>query len=229
MRVRLGVDMNVLPRFGVVLALAVALFVASSEPVAAGVTGGCTAQATASKSGSIDITTKSEWHVRSDDAVSGSGVAPTNQTFVKVFVYAFGVPLPIISSTGNDKTGSSGPYDVSSFSWASRIIPVSGSSDSCSGSLTVYVDDVSPLATVAGAGGAILGALAALVAIRGAFSSGRAGSRIVGAIAGLLAGIGIGLVTMEAGLVDPRDPLGLAMPVAGLVIGALLAGVLRRR
>jgi len=148
---------------------------------------------------------------------------------VNVFVYAFGVPIPILSATGNDKTGSSGPYEVSSYSWATRIVPVSGSSDSCSGSLTVYIDDVSPLATVAGAGGAALGVLAALVAIRGAFSSGRAGSRVVGAIAGLLAGIGIGLVAMEAGLIDPRDPLGLAMPVAGLIIGGLLAGVLGKR
>jgi len=220
---------NVLPRFGVVLMLALAFLVASSDPAAAVVTGGCTAQATASKSGSIDITTKSEWHVRSDDKVSGSGVAPTNQTFVNVFVYAFGVPIPILSATGNDKTGSSGPYEVSSYSWATRIVPVSGSSDNCSGSLTVYIDDVSPLTTVAGAGGAALGVLAALVAIRGAFSSGRAGSRVVGAVAGLLAGIGIGLVAMEAGVVDPRDPLGLAMPVAGLIIGALLAGVLGKR
>lgn len=222
-------DVNALLRSGVVLALALVFFVAGSDAARADVTGGCTAQATATKSGSIDITTKSEWHVRSDDSASGSGTATTNQTFVRVFVYAFGAPLPILSATGSGKTGSAGPYAVSSYSWATRIVPVSGSSDSCSGSLTVYVDDVSPLTTVVGGGGAALGVLGALVAIRGAFGSGRAGSRIIGAIAGLLAGIGAGLVAMESGLVDPRDPLGIAMPAAGLIIGALLAGVLRKR
>jgi hypothetical protein len=222
-------DMKVLPRFGSALLLALAFLVAGSDPARAVVTGGCTAQATATKSAPIDITTKSEWHVRSDDVVSGSGTATTDQTFTNVFAYAFGVPLPILSATGTGKTGSGGPYEVSKYSWATRIIPISGNSDSCSGSLTVYIDDVSPLTTLAGGGGAALGVLALLVAIRGAFSSGGTGSRIVGAIAGLLAGIGLGLAAMEGGLVDPRDPLGIAMPVAGLVIGTLLAGVLRKR
>ena len=59
-----------------VLAIACAFVLASSAPAAAVIVGGCTAQGTASKSTGVDVTSATEWHLRTDDVVSGSGAAP---------------------------------------------------------------------------------------------------------------------------------------------------------
>ena len=213
-----------------VLAIACAFVLASSAPAAAVIVGGCTAQGTASKSTGVDLTSATEWHLRTDDVVSGSGAAPSNQTFVTVSVQAFGVAIPVLNSTGlNDRTSKAGPYTVASYSWIARVIPVSGASDSCTGSIDIILDDVNPLATAAGGGAGALALLAVILLIGVATGSGGAGGRIGGGILGLIAGVGIGVALIEASLLDPRTLVGLALPVGGLLIGAASAGALRRR
>jgi hypothetical protein len=221
--------MRGLVAFFAVTALAFGFVLGSATPALAEVTGGCTAQATATTSPGIDITTKSEWHLKNTDVVSGSGTAPSDQTTVTVSAWAMGVPVPVLNSTGNNgRSGSAGPYAVSSYSWIAKVIPVSGKSDTCSGSLTVYLDDVNPLLTAVGGGGAALGVIGLLLMAGTAFGRGGAAARIAGGIWGLVAGIGFGLLATQASLLDPRSPVGLAFPVVGLLLGAISAGALRR-
>ncbi len=220
---------------GSTLALACRLFIVpalllllSAPHADAVVTGGCTAQATASKSGAIDLTTQAEWHVRSEDDVSGSGTAPADQTFVQISAYAFGVGLPVLSATGKGRSGSAGPYALSNYTWIARIISVSGNSDSCSGYVTLIVDDANPLLTAAGGGGAALGVIGLLGVLGAARGRGGPGGRIGGGLAGLIAGLGIGLLLQQAGALDPRSLLGLALLAGGVIIGGAAAGALRR-
>src|SRR5260370_21985587 len=60
------------------------------------VSGGCTATATASRSGAIDLTTATVWHVKDADVINGSGKAPTAQKAaqLKALLFRIGPPLP---------------------------------------------------------------------------------------------------------------------------------------
>ncbi len=227
-----GSEMGSLMRLGVraasTAALALAFVIAPATPAAGIVTGGCTGTASASKSGSVDLTTASEWHLRSDDVVSGSGTAPTDQTFVQIYAYALGVPIPVLSNTGKGKSGTAGPYAVSSYSWMAKTIAVSGASDSCSGSITIIIDDSSPATTAAGGGGLIVAILGLLGMHGAAFGPGGRAGRVAGGLAGVLAGLGVGLFANQLGFIDARSLVGLALPAAGAVLGTGAAGALRR-
>lgn len=225
----MGASRRLSPRAVGVVGAVLALSLAAASPGAAVVNGGCTAQATASKSGAIDLTTQAEWHVRTDDVISGSGTAPSDQTFVTISAYALGVAVPIVNNTGKGKTGSAGPHNVSSYSWIAKTITGSGSSDSCTGYVTLVIDDVNPLATVAGGGGIAAGVLGLIGMIAVARSQGGSGPRLGGLLAGLLAGIGFGLALQQYGYLDARNLAGLALPGVGALVGLLSAGSLRRR
>jgi len=212
---------------GVAVAM-LALVLIGATPALGVVTGGCTAKATGTKSGAIDLTTQGEWHVRSDDIVSGSGTAPTDQTFVTISAYVLGIPVPIVRATGKGKDGTAGPYEISIYRWMARTIAVSGSSDNCSGSVTLIIDDVNPFATAFGGGGVVLGVLGLLGLLGAARGQGGAGGRFYGLIAGALAGLGFGLTLQEVGTLDPRSLVGLAVPAGGAVLGLIVAGMFRR-
>ena len=212
---------------GVMVAM-LALVLIGATPALGVVTGGCTAKATGTKSGAIDLTTQGEWHVRSDDIVSGSGTAPTDQTFVTISAYVLGIPVPIVRTTGKGKDGTAGPYEISIYRWMARTIAVSGSSDNCSGSVTLIIDDVNPFATAFGGGGIVLGVLGLLGLLGAARGQGGAGGRFYGLIAGALAGLGFGLTLQEVGTLDPRSLVGLAVPAGGAVLGLIVAGMFRR-
>jgi hypothetical protein len=213
-------------RGSTLLVLSCALLVASAAPSAAVVTGGCKVQATASKSGGTDLTALAEWHLKNEDVVTGTGSAPSEQTTVQIGAVVFGVAVPVVNSTGNKGTsGSGGPYAVADYSKYGRIISVAGSSDSCSGYVTIIVDDVDALSTAAGAGGLAVGVLGTLGVLATAFRGGRVG----GAVFGLLAGLGFGVLLTQTGTLDPRSMVGLALPGGGLVVGAAIAGIFKRR
>ena len=216
------------PRGLSVVVAVLALGLIGATPALGVVTGGCTAKATATKSGAIDLTTQAEWHVRTDDVVSGSGTAPTDQTFVTISAYALGVPLPIVSATGKGKDGSAGPYEISIYRWVAKTITVSGSSDTCSGYVTLIIDDVNLFATALGGGGIALGVLGLLGLLGAARGQGGAGGRLYGLIAGALAGLGFGLTLQQLGTLDARSLVSLAVPGAGALIGLLVAGAFRR-
>lgn len=211
---------------GVVVAV-VALVLIGAMPALAVVTGGCTAKATGTKSGAIDLVTQAEWHVRSDDVVSGSGTAPTDQTFVTISAYVLGIPVPIVRATEKGKDGTAGPYDISIYRWMARTIAISGASDNCTGSVTLIIDDVNPFATALGGGGVVLGVLGLLGLLGAARGPGGAGGRFYGLIAGALAGLGFGLTLQQVGALDPRSLAGLAVPGVGALLGLIVAGMFR--
>jgi hypothetical protein len=193
------------------------------------VSGGCTASATASKSGSVDLTTATVWHVTDADVISGEAKAQTSQLSAHLKVVIFGVGLPLLDRQGNSTAGAAGPYRIADYDHYSRVLSVAGTSSSCDGAVLIIVDDVAPLATWAG----ILGLIATLLGLIGLIASlflqPTGSSRVVGIIVGFLAGLGVGLLLQEAATLDPANPLGLALPVAGAVIGLVVPGVFHRR
>ena len=102
------------------------------------------------------------WTVHKGDYLSGVGNATPEQTAATVYVDAFGIPIPIIQSTGKGHGGSAGPYAVDTWSKFTREIGVEGSSDNCSGGFTIVVDNQNPATTVAGGTGLGLGVLGTL-------------------------------------------------------------------
>lgn len=188
------------------------------------VTGGCTVSATASISGTKDLTGTDVWHLRTDDVVNGSANYPT-QTFVHASAFIFGVPVPVYSASGHGTHGSAGPFKVSDYSRYTRIFPVGGVSDSCTGAVLIVVDDQNPFTNVVGLVGSILAAIGVVGLAVAFFAGSRVGgcfSRLLVALSGLLAGLGTGFVAIEAGLLDPRSVAGLVVVGVGLVLGVAI-------
>src|SRR5258708_8829616 len=113
------------------------------------VSGGGTATATASRSGAIDLTTASVWHVKDADVINGSGKAPTAQKAAQLKVLLFGIGLPLLDRQGNSPSGDAGPYLIADYDRYTRVLSVAGASTTCDGSILVIVDDVAPPATSA--------------------------------------------------------------------------------
>lgn len=226
--------MKIDPRTVLKRALGVGLIVPMSLLVApaaaqARVSGGCTATATASKSGSVDLTTATVWHVTDADVISGEARSPSRQQSAQLKVVIFSVGLPLLDRQGNATAGAAGPYRIADYDHYSRVLSVAGTSTSCDGAVLVIVDDVAPLFTWAG----ILGLIATVIGLIGLIASlflqPTGSSRVVGMIVGFLAGLGVGLLLQEAATLDPANALGLAFPVAGAVIGLVVPGAFYRR
>ena len=200
-------------------------------PVAgqAHVSGGCTATATASKSGSVDLTTATVWHVTDADVISGEAKSPGSQKSAQLKVVIFGVGLPLLDRQGNSTTGAAGPYRIADYDHYSRVLSVAGTSTSCDGAILIIVDDIAPLTTWAGILGLIATVLGLIGLIASLFLQPAGSSRVVGMIVGFLAGLGVGLLLQEAATLDPANPLGLAFPVAGAIVGLVVPGVFSRR
>jgi hypothetical protein len=45
---------------------------------------------------------------------------------------------------------------------------------------------------------------------------------VLGAVFGLIAGLGFGVYFQVAGTIDPEKSIGLLVPIGGLIVGALL-------
>jgi hypothetical protein len=215
------------------LLIAVGVALLAARPVAARISGGCTATATASRSGQIDLTAATDWNLVSKDVVRGQGSAPGGQPLsaVTLNLELFGLPWTILSNSKTGTAGRAGPYSVSDYSWFARVWGLSGSAGggACTGSITITITNVNLLGTVAGAGGLAAGVVGLLVIVVTLFSKGVAGARVGGALAGLLSGTGFGLLLQQTATLDPTNPADLLIPALGLVAGALLPGVLARR
>jgi hypothetical protein len=210
-------------RGGLGLATLAALLTLAST-AGATVTGGCTATGTSTSGGSIDLTNATEWHLKRSDVAGGNGSAPSPQKSASVSVYALGLALPIASGTDEEGevAGSVSGVAVEPFALIARKWVVAGSSDSCSGQVTVYIDDVDPVATAAGGGGiaaAVVGFLVLLLLAGGVLGAGIL-QAFGGLIFGALAGVGLALALEQFGVTDPTSLLGLA-----IVIGCALVGL----
>src|SRR5215467_10897982 len=192
--------------------LALTALVVLQPAVEANVHGGCVATATASNSGSIDLSTASIWHVKDADVLSGRATASTAQTSAQLKVLLFGIGLPLLDKQGKSFSGAAGPYRIADYDRYTRVLSVAGTSNTCDGNVLIIVDDVAPLATWAG----ILGLIAAVLGIIGLlatmvqFPNGSA--RIVGIVVGLVAGLGVGLLLQQTAILDPGNFLGLLWP-----------------
>jgi hypothetical protein len=212
---------------GVALLVLIGLL-AAPESAQATVRGGCTATATASKSGAIDLTVASTWHVKDADVLNGRATAPTLQKSAQLKVLLFGIGLPLLDKQGNSVSGVAGPYLISDYDRYTRVLAVAGTSNTCDGNILIIVDDVAPLSTWAG----ILGAIAAvlgiigLVATMSQFPGGSA--RVVGMVVGVVAGLGIGLLLQQGAILDPANFLGLLLPGGGAILGLILPGIAYR-
>jgi hypothetical protein len=188
-----------------------------ASPTLAAITGGCTASGSASRSGSVDLATATEWRLRSDDVVNASGRAPREQTAAQASAYAFFVPIALLV------------YAVSDYAWIARVFVVAGSSDTCSGSIRIVIEDVNPFATLVGGGGLLLFLVGMLGVIASALGRGLGPRLLGGGLGGLLVGFGLALLLPQLGVIDPRDPIALVLLVLGLIIGTLAASIPGRR
>src|SRR5712691_3080033 len=196
---------------------------------AAKVSGGCTATATASKSGAIDLTTATVWHVKDADVLNGLGNAPTAQKSAQLKVLMFGIGLPLLDRRGSGPSGSAGPYRIADYDRYTRVLSVAGTSSTCDGSILIIVDDVAPLGTWAG----ILGLIALVLGLIGLVASSlqlpSGSARVVGMVVGLVAGLGLGLLLQQGAILDPANIFGLLLPAGGALLGLIVPGMLHRR
>ena len=214
-------------RGAAVIAVAV-LLLALPVAVSATITGGCTGEGHAT-SGNVNLTSASEWHIKSTDVGGGSGVAPAPIKAASVGAYAAGIQIPIASGTSEEgeTTGSVEGVSASLFAALGQKFVIAGSATgdtSCSGQITVIIDDVNPLLTVFGGGGlllALIGLLAILVAAR---SRDTTGVRIAAFLFGGLGGLGLALALEQFGILDPTQPIGLIIALLAAIVGLLLAG-----
>src|SRR5260370_11373857 len=108
------------------------------------VSGGCTATATASRSGAIDLTTATVWHVKDADVINGSGKAPTAQKAAQLKVLMFGIGLPRLDRQGNSPSGDAGPARIADYARYTRARAVGGASTPRTGSSLVVAAEAGP-------------------------------------------------------------------------------------
>lgn len=205
----------------------VAMLLAFPATTSATITGGCTGEGHATSSGTVDLTTETEWHVKKDDVGGGSGQGPSAKS-ASVGAYALGMAIPIASGTSEDgeTSGSVDGVSVSTFALLGARFMVHGSADNgCSGVIEIIIDDVNPLFTALGGGGLLLAVLGLLVVLSFLRGGGGAGKRLIGGIFGLLGGIGAALAAEQFGLIDPTEPLGLFIAIGAAVLGFLTTGL----
>lgn len=191
--------------------------------------GGCTATATASKSGTVDLTSTSTWHVKDADVISGKATAPTPQTFTRLNVLFFGIGLPLLDQTGNSPNGTTGPYRIADYDRYTRVLSVAGTTTSCDGNVMIVVDDIAPLATWAGIGGLIASVLGLIGLIASMFQFPAGAARLVGMVVGVVAGLGVGLLLQQFAILDPGNVFGLLLPIGGAFVGLILPGLAYRQ
>jgi len=210
---------------GLLLAALLALPFSASATV----TGGCQVTGTSTSGGSVDLTTATEWHMRSDDVAGGSGTAPSPQKSSEVAAYALGIGIPIASGSGDGSAaGSVDGVEISTYAILGARFTVAGSSSGdsggCAGQVTVILDDVNPLFTVLGGGGLLLALLGVLVLLWAARSPASCAGRFLAGLFGGLGGLGVALAMEQFGYLDPTKPFGLATAIGAALIGFMLNG-----
>jgi hypothetical protein len=209
--------------------LVAVLLALSPLTTSANVTGGCSVTATASVSGPKNLINTDRWHLKSTDEVKGEATYPT-QTYVHVFVFLFGIPIPVYSSNGKDTHGTAGPFAVSDYSKYTRVFAAGGQSDTCSGSVLIIVDDQSPLTNATGLVAVallVVGSIGLLMLALGRGAAG-CGGAFFGGLSGLIFALGVVLIAAEADVIDLRRNTGLIVTGVGLIVGILVAQIRSR-
>jgi hypothetical protein len=209
----------------------VSMLLAFPAAAAARISGGCTGEGHAT-SGSVDLTTATEWHIKRTDVGGGSGTAPAPIKAASVSAYGAGLPIPIAGGTSEDGETSGSVEGVSASTLAvlgSRFI-IAGSATgdiTCNGQVTIIIDDVNPLFTALGGGGLLLALIGLLAILMAARSRGDTGAKVGAFIFGGLGGLGLALALEQFGVLDPTVPIGLGIALVGALFGLFMAGRFR--
>ena len=185
-----------------VIAAVGAIVLALPAAVAADVDGGCTLTGTSTSGGPVDLTSTQIWHLQSTDQISGTATAPDTQWHATVDASVLGIGIPVVSGASEGAThADSELYSVSTLAAVGRVLVLTGTSTGphagCSGQIEVIIDDVNPLLTVMGGGGAagiVLGLLGLALAVRKPASGRR---MVLATAAGALVGAGSALVLQQ--------------------------------
>lgn len=213
------------------LGFVAAFLLAFPMAAAADMTGDCSATGTSSSGSSIDMKTTSVWHLHSTDTAGGSGTstAPMKTATVSAYVIG-GLSLPVVGGSGSgDTSGSVSDISVSTYAVLGARFYVGGSAAgdngaACTGVITIILDDVDPLFTVLGGGGIVLFLICLIAVAFLARSGGGCFLVALSILVGLIAGVGLGIALGQFGVLDPTEPVGLALPVAGAAIGGGTCG-----
>lgn len=145
-------------------------------------------------------------------------------------VSVFGLSFDVASGSGGTGRRFISTTTMPLLGQYTRNVKVQGHGDGCVGSFTVVVDR-SPYSTVAGIGGIALAVVGGILAILFARRrrAGRVARILAGGLFGLLAGAGEALVLHETGVIAPDSRSILIGPLAGLLLGVLLARPWRGR
>ena len=209
--------------------VASALFLVLAGPASATIDPPCSGTGNSTSGGDIDLTTATEWHMLKDDIAGGTGQSTVPMKTGSVSAYGLGLALPIASGTGDGKTdGSVTGVSVATYAILGHRFLVAGSASgdggSCSGSITIILDDVDPLFTVFGGGGVLLAVIGLLAIFLGARSGGGCLTRILAALFGGLGGAGLGLALEQFSVLDPTSFVGLVLAIVFAVLGFGLCG-----
>jgi hypothetical protein len=191
----------------------------------------------------MDLSSVSTWNVKRNGSVLVAGETAVVPNHLRVVTAFFGVGLPFFDSQGNSQKANSGSWAMQDLAPFTRVLGFSGTTDSCSGTLQVVIDE-NPLITVAGAGAALGAAIGSIglirlalrrrkIAWRGAARPSyklrrRFAAVLLGILFGLLFGAGEGLYMQEVGTFSPLDRRALVVVAVGLLLG-VTAGILGGR
>ena len=217
---------SLIRRFAATAAL-MGLLLAYPGAVGATITGGCTGTGTAT-SGGVDLTTATQWHVKKADVGGGSGQGPAAHN-ASVGASALGLRIPIASGTSipGESQGSVSGVSVSMFALLGKRFVVSGSADNgCAGEIEIIIDDVDPLFTALGGGGALLAAIFGLLVLRTMRGGKGIFKRLLDVIYGLIGGVGAALALEQFGYIDPTSLLGLMLVIGAGLFAFVTCGIL---
>jgi hypothetical protein len=197
--------------------------------VGATITGGCSGEGHSTSTGA-NLTTDTEWHLKSTDVAGGSGTSPAKMKSANVGAYALGIALPIASGTSKDgeTQGAVDGLSVSTYAILGARFTVAGSASGdgqCSGQITIILDDVNPLFTLLGGGGILLALVGLIVLLLLSRSGGGCAQRLLGGFFGALGGGGAALAGEQFGLLDPTQLIGLFILIGAAIVGFLIPGI----
>jgi hypothetical protein len=197
--------------------------------VGATITGGCQGEGHSTSTGA-NLTTDTEWHLKSTDVAGGSGTSPAKMKTASVGAYALGLALPIASGVSEDgeTAGAVDGISVATYAILGARFTVAGSASGdaqCSGQITIILDDVNPLLTVLGGGGILLAIIGLIVLLLLSRSGGGCAQRLLGGFFGALGGGGAALAGEQFGFLDPTELIGLFILIGGAILGFLIPGV----
>lgn len=209
-----------------VLAVVLAFPAASS----AAISGGCEGEGHSSSGSGANLTTDTEWHLKSDDVAGGTGTSVAKMHAASVAAYALGIGIPIASGTSDDgeTVGSVEGISLETYAILGHRFVVSGSASGdalCSGQIEILLDDVNPLFTVLGGGGIILALIGLVALLLFSRSSGGCLNRLLSAMFGGLGGLGAALALEQFEVLDPTQPIGLFIVVGLALLGFVSAGL----